>query len=83
MSPFPNRFNPPQSGRKYEQDEIGIRLAPRCFGDDVARNGMLGVGDSNGKILGNRGVEKREIEDLRTGKKTTENKEKGKWKIRG
>ena len=46
-------------------------------------NGLLGVGDSNGKILGNRGVGKREIEDLRTGKKTTENKEKGKWKIRG
>ena len=72
MSPFPNRFNPPQSGRKYEQDEIGIRLAPRCFGDDVARNGLLGEGYSNGKILGNRGVE-----DLRTGKKTTANKEKG------
>ena len=64
MSPFPNRFNPPQSGRKYEQDEIGIRLAPRCFGDDVARNELLGVGDSNGKILGNRGVENRDYRGL-------------------
>ena len=80
MSPFPNRFNPPQSGRKYEQDEIGIRLAPRCFGDDVARNGLLGVGDSNGKILGNRGVEKRDIEDLRTGKKQLKIKKKGNGK---
>ena len=80
MSPFPNRFNPPQSGRKYEQDEIGIRLAPRWFGDDVARNGLLGVGDSNGKILGNRGVENREIEDLRIGKKTIEKKAKGNGK---
>ena len=70
MSPFPNRFNPPQSGRKYEQDEIGIRLAPRCFGDDVARNRLLGVGDSNSNPLdsrkegsrekGNRGLENRE-----------------------
>ena len=77
MSPFPNRFNPPQSGRKYEQDEIGIRLAPRCFGDDVARNGLSGVGDSNGKILGNRGVKNREIEDLRIGKKQLKKKTQG------
>ena len=38
------------------------------------------------KILGTRGVENREIEDLRRGKKTVEKEKenrKGKWKIRG
>ena len=37
------------------------------------------------KILRNRGVENREIEDLRIGrkKKLKKRKRKGKWKIRG
>ena len=35
------------------------------------------------EILRNRGVENREIEDLRIGKIAIENKEKGKWKIKG
>ena len=35
------------------------------------------------EILGRRGVNYREKEDLRIGKKAIENKEKGKWKIRG
>ena len=50
--------------------------------DVLGVNGLLGVGDSKTlKILGNRGVENREIEDLRIGKKTIEKKGKGKWKI--
>ena len=35
------------------------------------------------EILGSRGVNGREKEELSIGRKAIENKEKGKWKIRG